>query len=299
MISAFVNEKHDNWDKLLPSLAFAYNTAVHGTTKCTPFEIIYGRKPKVPIDLICQDKKVELFLTPENYAVTVQKQLQDAFKAVNENRKVEMDYAKLNHDRKVRAANFELNDLVWILDPSKSPGKSKKLKKKWNGPFRITAIINDVDYMIKPANRNGKSRIVHQNLLKKCFGAKITSVGCSDVQLPENNNTKKKDKKVKFNNKKNVTTENVPVTDENPVNKRKRGRPKKLIGQESNNNVSNSSIDIQRQNKNLSQNNQASKNQAISNSQRESNTIQSSNEGRFPKRSRKKPDRYDSRKLYP
>ena len=105
----------------------------------------------------CQDKKVELQLSPENYAIKVKKQLEDAFKAVKENRNTKMDHAKLNHDRKVRAANFELNDLVWVMDSSKSPGKSKKFKKKWKGPYKITAIINDVDHMIKTANKNGKS----------------------------------------------------------------------------------------------------------------------------------------------
>ena len=33
-------------------LAFAYNTAVHSTTKVSLFEMVYGRKPRLPIDLI-------------------------------------------------------------------------------------------------------------------------------------------------------------------------------------------------------------------------------------------------------
>lgn len=55
MISSFVDENQKNWDVLLPFLAFAYNTAKHETTNCTPFELLYGRKPKIPLDLIIGD----------------------------------------------------------------------------------------------------------------------------------------------------------------------------------------------------------------------------------------------------
>ena len=91
MVSAFIDEKQDNWDKLLPMLTFAYNTAVHGTTKCTPFELIYGRKPKIPLDVICDEKKVNLQLTPEDYAENVSKVLEDIFKRVRQNTGVKMD----------------------------------------------------------------------------------------------------------------------------------------------------------------------------------------------------------------
>jgi hypothetical protein len=31
-----------------------------------------------------------------------------------------MDRAKIRHDRNVRAANFEISDLVWVLDSTKT-----------------------------------------------------------------------------------------------------------------------------------------------------------------------------------
>ena len=73
MVKAFTNDKMDNWDKPLEILAFAYNTATHSTTRCTPFELVYARKPKVPIDLCLGGVPVELALTPEQYAASIQK----------------------------------------------------------------------------------------------------------------------------------------------------------------------------------------------------------------------------------
>jgi len=39
-------------EESLPHIEFAYNRAVHSTTKFFPFEIVYGFKPTAPIDLL-------------------------------------------------------------------------------------------------------------------------------------------------------------------------------------------------------------------------------------------------------
>jgi hypothetical protein len=46
-----VDEKQDRWDVTLPMLEFAMNTAVHATTKFTPWFLQFGRRPRIPLDL--------------------------------------------------------------------------------------------------------------------------------------------------------------------------------------------------------------------------------------------------------
>ena len=55
MLLALVKDDKDDWDQHLQQLAFAYNTAVHATTGYTPFELVYGRKAKLPIDIFQQN----------------------------------------------------------------------------------------------------------------------------------------------------------------------------------------------------------------------------------------------------
>jgi hypothetical protein len=38
----YVSHHHDNWDKLLPTVEFAYNSSKHSTTQKTPFEVIFS-----------------------------------------------------------------------------------------------------------------------------------------------------------------------------------------------------------------------------------------------------------------
>jgi hypothetical protein len=52
MISSHVDADKITWDLKLNKLAFAYNSSVHASTQHTSFELIYGRQPKIPIDII-------------------------------------------------------------------------------------------------------------------------------------------------------------------------------------------------------------------------------------------------------
>ena len=53
MLSQFVHDqKQYDWDTKLEKLSFAYNTAVHAETIFSPFELMFGRKPKLPIELV-------------------------------------------------------------------------------------------------------------------------------------------------------------------------------------------------------------------------------------------------------
>ena len=53
ILTQFVKQEDQNdWDLKLDKLSFAYNTAVHATTKCSPFKLMFGCIPKLTIDLV-------------------------------------------------------------------------------------------------------------------------------------------------------------------------------------------------------------------------------------------------------
>ena len=50
-LAAFVNVSHMDWDEKLSAKVFAINTAKQKTTEITPFELVYGREPRLPHEL--------------------------------------------------------------------------------------------------------------------------------------------------------------------------------------------------------------------------------------------------------
>jgi hypothetical protein len=132
---------------------------------------------------MCESKRLELQLSPGDYAEHISKVLHSVYEKVRTNIDTKMDYAKIRHDRKVRAANFEINDLVWVYDVGKVTKRGHKFIKNWKGPYRIIAKVNDTGYTVKPVNKNGRSKLINQKNMKKCFGQKYVASGCNDVQL--------------------------------------------------------------------------------------------------------------------
>ena len=51
MLSTTVADEHD-WDLSLPTLLLAYRTSVQETTGTTPFQLMFGRNPRLPEDVL-------------------------------------------------------------------------------------------------------------------------------------------------------------------------------------------------------------------------------------------------------
>uniref|UniRef100_A0A1X7VLE3 Integrase catalytic domain-containing protein n=1 Tax=Amphimedon queenslandica TaxID=400682 RepID=A0A1X7VLE3_AMPQE len=49
-LAKYVQQNHDQWDEKLSEVVYAYNTAIQEPTKYSPFEVMLGRKAKLPID---------------------------------------------------------------------------------------------------------------------------------------------------------------------------------------------------------------------------------------------------------
>lgn len=49
-IAKLQDVNHDNWDEFLPAVVFAYNTGIHRTTHYSPYELLFGRRARLPID---------------------------------------------------------------------------------------------------------------------------------------------------------------------------------------------------------------------------------------------------------
>jgi len=52
LLRTIIQKNLKNWEDCLPFIEFAYNRSVHSTTDFSPFEIVYGFNPLIPLDLL-------------------------------------------------------------------------------------------------------------------------------------------------------------------------------------------------------------------------------------------------------
>jgi hypothetical protein len=51
MLAVYSDANQTNWDLYLPLVLLDYRTSQQTTTEASPFELLYGREPRLPSDL--------------------------------------------------------------------------------------------------------------------------------------------------------------------------------------------------------------------------------------------------------
>ena len=69
MVVKYAHEKMEEWDIYLHSCVFAYNTSKHASSLYKPFEVMFGRKAVLPVQLTTLKEENEVL---ENYLTTSQ-----------------------------------------------------------------------------------------------------------------------------------------------------------------------------------------------------------------------------------
>ena len=74
--SAFASKREGDWDLWLDSVVYAYNTSRHESLGMSLYQLVFGRTPRIPLELELGLPLVEP-MTQTEYAHTVQGVLKD------------------------------------------------------------------------------------------------------------------------------------------------------------------------------------------------------------------------------
>lgn len=145
LLRGLVNKTQKDWDLKLAHAEFAYNRSPTYATNHSPFEVVYGVNPYLPLDLMAMPK--EELVHPDAEAklksmMKLHEQVRERIKAVNE------VYKQRSKNNKPKL--FNEGDLVWVhLRKERFPSKRKnKLMPRADGPFKVISKINDNAYKI-------------------------------------------------------------------------------------------------------------------------------------------------------
>ena len=160
MLAKMVDSSHRDWDTKIPSILSAYRTAKNETTKFSPFFIIYGRDPVLPMDTLLAPKYKH---QGEEYVPTMLENLHGAYHQVRHNLERGHDRNKAYYDRKAKPVNLKVGDMVYFRDPSEAT-QSSKLSSQWQPFYRVIKALSDVTFVIKNQLSGGTKVVNAQNL---------------------------------------------------------------------------------------------------------------------------------------
>ena len=126
-LTAFVTE-NKQWDCWLSELSFAYYSSIHTTTRFSLFELMFGRKACIPLDILYNYHKEVESIPVEHFKDNLNKIYAIARKKMNARQDKYATYV----DRKKFKDILDFDDLFYFPRI-----KRMKLVPNWYGPLRV------------------------------------------------------------------------------------------------------------------------------------------------------------------
>ncbi len=167
MLRTLGDKEKERWKDQLPQIVPAYNCTRNESTGYSPFFLLYGRHPRLPVDLIFGLVERTEEITPKGYAKQWARRMSEAYQIAESHSRQSSARGKAQYDRKMRGVVLKAGDRVLVrnLGERGGPGKLRSYREKAVYVVKEQVSDNPV-YVIHPENNDcGKTRTLHQNLL--------------------------------------------------------------------------------------------------------------------------------------
>ena len=167
MLATLNEEEKSDWKSHLGCMTHAYNCTKHASTTYSPYYLMFGRHPRLPIDIEfglnkpnCSDNS-----SKSRYIQKLRRRLNYAFQKASKYSDQQTKKYKQGYDKSVKGPQLHENDLVLVKIVAHK-GRHK-LQDRWE-PEEYVVIEQPIAgtpvYKVKPVNGDNV-RTLHRNLL--------------------------------------------------------------------------------------------------------------------------------------
>jgi hypothetical protein len=136
MLGTLEDDQKADWKSYVPILTHAYNATRHESTNYSPFYLMFGRHPRLPVDLAMGIEPREgQCENMASYTEKLRERLDMAYRLASEEGKKASARQKTNYDKRVRGATVQVGDRVLVRNVG-IRGKHK-LANKWENKVHI------------------------------------------------------------------------------------------------------------------------------------------------------------------
>jgi hypothetical protein len=181
MLRACVLEFPQKWDDCLPLAEFSYNNSYQESIKMAPFEALYGRRCRTPLNW--SELGERWFFRPD-----LVKETEEKVQRIRHNLKEAQAQQKKYANKRRRPLIFQVGDHVYLkVSPIKGVSRFRvkgKLAPHYIGPFPILERCGQVAYRLRLLESlYAVHNVFHVSQLKKCIWIPDQTMDVTDVNL--------------------------------------------------------------------------------------------------------------------
>ena len=143
MIGSLNPSEKCHWQDWVSTLTHAYNCTHCDSTGFSPYYLMFGHVPHLPIDIEYGVTQLELIdKSRQNYAHKLWARLNWAFKIAKDMNLKESERQKCYYDRKMRCQKLIIGDVVLVKE--KGSSGNYKINDKWEmNPYTVLKHMRD------------------------------------------------------------------------------------------------------------------------------------------------------------
>lgn len=165
MLGTLEPEKKTAWHRHVAALTHAYNCTPHDSTGVSPYYLMFGRHPRLPVDVVFGVQRNVDSTSHTTYVADLRQKLQEAYKKVADAGDQARSRQKARYDQRVRAATLEPGDRV-LVKVLAHEGKHKLANRWEEGVYTVLRQPNpDIPVYVVQSEDRSRTRTLHRNHL--------------------------------------------------------------------------------------------------------------------------------------
>lgn len=161
-LTNYVDRSQRDWSDYIAALVFAYNITDHAVTCVSPYELVFGKRPRIPIDNLLNRNE---FIDPLRPRRDIRAGA--AFELMKRRIVDSQQANKRRLDSRLEKCDLNEGDLVLFERPTKKKGQATKLTYLYTGPYKIMKKSGDLTFEIAFEDNPNKTWVAHSWNLKR------------------------------------------------------------------------------------------------------------------------------------
>ncbi|KAL7868535.1 hypothetical protein SRHO_G00099190 [Serrasalmus rhombeus] len=167
LLRTLPTSRKQDWASNLPQVVFCYNTTPHQGTGESPYYLMFGQEPRLPVDFLLGQVQDPVPGQVQDWVIEHQARLKLAFEGARDRLRVAASRRKERYDQRVREAPLQEGQLVYLQDHSVR-GRHK-IQDVWSSVVHQVLRAPPGEgavYTVAPVSDLCKVKHVHRDMLK-------------------------------------------------------------------------------------------------------------------------------------